>query len=366
MLSNIESLVFYIATFLVSGLIFFLSQKKQTRGLKVLAILLPIVVAMLRRDVGTDFWIYEGLYRQAEGMSLSDFFGSSSVPLEISFFLLRKFCLLFTSETWLMFGLSSLIFMIFVNLGLNKIDVKYRSLVYLAFLLVLYPISLNAVRQSIAIAILFYATMLILEKRTKKGVVYILLAVTFHTSALLIAPFLVIGKFWPKVITKFSELVKIITVTLLGSGVVLSAVILGFSSLIQILNLTEKYGAYVNFADAGGNMTMILKLIILGIVLTFRKQVIYQREQAPFLIYAMILNTLLTISGYISTPLKRMSDYLLPFQIILVCNLFRIAYEKRDQGILKSMIVIYHILFFILSFYILGQSEIIPYNFIGK
>ena len=120
------------------------------------------------------------------------------------------------------------------------------NLVYLFILhQVLYSVSMNGIRQSLAAAIIFAATKYILNGNFKKFLWLVLLASTFHQTALIFIPiyFIVRRKAWTKA-----------TFILLSLGVLIAIGFNEFSELLFSAIEDTQYGHYSEFYEGGANI----------------------------------------------------------------------------------------------------------------
>ena len=361
-MSNMASLILYIGTFFLSAILMYIGERKKQKLFIVLSLLLPALLAGFRYYVGTDFYIYESMYNSTQNMSILDFLADSKVPLEVAFFFLIKLCSFFTNQSWLFYLSTALITTIFFYLGIRKLNLPNKSLVYLLFLFGMFPMMMNIMRQAAAISILFFSIALMLKGKTKKSILFALLAITFHTSAIFITPILLAASFMRKHPLNRKTIVTVSIISIATSLLFFLIATYGFDVIVEMFGLENKYGAYLEDGDLGENATIMIKLAFLGLFIIFRKQLLYEKPYYSFFLFATIMYTSLGFFGYISNPIKRMGNYLTPFQLIIMSALPSIFNTSTEKKIGKILLAAYLISYFSLSYYVLGHSEIIPYN----
>ena len=203
---------------------------------------LPLfLVAALRQFVGTDYAHY--YYAKIPEILANPY------QIEFGFSALAYFCVSILGDyQWLiaiMAGVTCYCFWDFIF--------RYSKNVPLALLIFLslgcYYFSLNAMRQSLAIAVLFYSIKYIEQKDLKKYLLCILFGFSFHSSALLFIPF-----FW-------LSRIRIRIWVVFGVTFFLYVVYPLISSFVYSLVL-GKYAAYFEWGTKSGfNWRFLLPLI---------------------------------------------------------------------------------------------------------
>ena len=185
----------YIAVFALSSFIFWKAEKDKDKYKKkmlvFLGFILPVILAGLRADsVGTDVEVYgKWAYNQA---ILTDSFKiyyqarTESILGDIGYYFLTYVSAKIFPNYHIGLFIYSMIIQLFLYLGLKKYHRIFNTPVWLGMLLyyvTLYNYSLNLLRQSIAIVIIFYGSAYIFEKKYWKFILFLILATLFHSSA---------------------------------------------------------------------------------------------------------------------------------------------------------------------------------------
>jgi len=357
-MSDYSSLIFYVIAFILSASIVGYGIKRGYKVAIALGLALPIAISRLKFGVGTDYTSYVQTFKVINGLGLSEFLRNFGDKYEIGIYALARIASLFPYELNIFFGLFSFGTLVFLYLGLKRYKLPYIWLVILLYLFVLFPTSLNLVRQMLAASIFFYATSLIHQKKLWKYVLLVAFAGLFHKSALLLLPVYFLGKaFSPMKILRSRSMVVI--------GIVLSLLIVAGPPIVtSLLNISvfEKYDKYQTISQPSAGIVLTAKLATLGIITIFLRRI----RQYPYFAFFYIMTTievLVLILGLSSIDLSRFSIYFSIFPLILLTYIAR-TFDKRSRFIIFTIIILYSMLFFWASYLLKGGSEIFPYQFL--
>lgn len=179
----------YLLTFAVSAFGFWLAGK--CRGslriiLTAAALLLPCLLGGFRDvTVGTDVGVY-GVYAYegALSRSLPDYISAFSGTHSIGFLVYGWVAARLGRSLWFYLAAIQLVTDGFVALALRKLAPRGLWAGMLAFYLLLFPTSLNAMKQMMAVAVVCYALTFCLERRPAPFLAWMALAVLFHQTAI--------------------------------------------------------------------------------------------------------------------------------------------------------------------------------------
>ena len=188
----IVSFILYMISFIISSSLFYYyrKHKKELNSFQKIClfltiILLPAFIAGYRSGVGTDFYEYKKLFNNivSQPFCLGTILESYLEPLwsilnYVAYYLLRH-----------VFGLYLITAILFLSFGIRGIDLaikdhKLATLAVIIFYLTLYPLSLNVMRQALAISILIYAMHFLWDNKNFKFLLMIFIAYMFHKSAI--------------------------------------------------------------------------------------------------------------------------------------------------------------------------------------
>lgn len=351
-MTDFESLVFYIISFSISTYFIFLSDKTNKKLKKnvcvIIGLAIPILISALRYDVGTDFNAYVDMYNSIKNLDINIVEGLFSVICKIAIVL---------GNVQYMFAIYSALTIIFVYKALEYNKDKYSlSLCFFLYLFLHFAISFNIIRQALAVVIVFYTYRHLTEKNLKKFIFWVLIASLAHKTALVFLPLYFIV---PKNKEKISKIQVIQVIALM----IVMLVVLNLKTILQYLtnfSMFEKYAIYMNPMKTE-NKSLILKLILLCVFLFFRKQLKVYEPKNNIYIILFIISVILEFTGYFSAFVKRIAMYFTISEIYLISCLPKI-FNKKDRNLVLLAIICYAIIIFIISFYIQGQSNVIPYR----
>ncbi|MDD5979928.1 MAG: EpsG family protein [bacterium] len=341
-MSDFESLIFYIISFLVSFFLYALYNKYNKKVFLIISFIIPCLIGGLRYNVGTDFQDYYYMYLTKN-------------YADVGF----KIISIISSH---LTGFQSLIFiynflsLFFIFLGLKNINKNSRSFAYLCYLFLHFTSNFNGIRQMLAVSIIFFAYKYINEKNLKKYLIFVLLAGLCHTTA-----FLCIPLYFIFTTSKFKN--KALYLILM---IILS---INFQNVITLLghfSLFNKYMTYLNYQGVSfNNYSFFLDLLILFYILHFKKRIIKNDERNSVYIYIYIFALILSITGFFSPFVKRISTYFKIIDIFLLGSIPSSCFNNKNK-LLNYIIIIFLIITkFVLSAYVLKQANIIPYYFMG-
>lgn len=240
----------YLITTIGSCLIYFIlnlfSKKKNT--LKIFISLLPmLIVSAIRYDVG---WDYLKIYTNGFIM-----IGEGYMPYyfsEIPFDMLIKLIYIISNQNpdWL-FIICSTITFFFISKSIKEQSINVVFSIALLFLIRYYFLTLNIVRQGIAMSIILYSYKFIKEKNFRKYLITILLASCFHMMSLIYIPIYFLYKI------NWKKKKNVILVVLLP--------IMALITYFIVVRYT-KYGNYIG-SQFQSNEFLIHEIILSGVVL---------------------------------------------------------------------------------------------------
>lgn len=361
-MSNVASLYLYLSVFCLSSALFGYGVYRKNKVMKWAGIIPPLLLASLRYGVGTDYGTYELLFNQFSRGSLADYLQDSS-SAEPGFYILVQISNFLTGDSAPMFAIAAALSLIFFYLGLNRYNIKHPALVYFLYLMVLFPMTLNLVRQGIAVSIVFYALSFFIERDFKKYLVFMIIAGLFHMSAFILLPVYFLNRLTK---TKYENvyltfLPKLATV----AGCILIFIPF-FSSLVMQMPAFSKYGMYTVNAGEGANYTLLLQIAILisGIILIRRLINDSNRKLYTTIIIFATLEVVFGTIGYSSTFIKRIGLYFSIFGFMLLAESTGVLKNWGGKVLSSCFVIGYGIVYFMIAYCILGQSDLFPYTLI--
>lgn len=376
-------MVIYIFTFLLSAILFRIyekhSDKKYAKWIAMIAILIPAILAGCRAEViGTDVRTYVIRYYEEARYSSSfiDYFGQhiTSILSEPLYFLFTYIiAIFFENYHWALLGYS-IVTITFMFLGMRRCNKAFGTPIYagmLIYYLMLYNYSLNLVRQCIAVSVVFYAVTFLFTKEYKKFGLVCLVAVLFHTSAIIAFAFLPMY-----IILRQDKHISLLKQTLQGVVFLLclGIVIVFGSRMVQILInagiIRSWYGEYLSggkYATSSStsiSLTSMLPqlsyLILLSIHYAFVKSKT-QKEKLFFFMNALIV-FIVPYSYLIARFASRLGYYFIPVLDVSLVNL-SLCYKKDSKTIILLLLSIFVFALWYREIVLLGYNDTIPYIF---
>lgn len=353
--SKFVSLLIYFEVYIFSSFCLAICSKSNSKGLRVFFYLLSAVAvvffAAMRYEVGTDYITYTQIYKSAAKMPLVEWFSKfdfSSTPLAV--WALAKIAVLFDSVS-VFFGLFAIV--IYVPISLMILKNKDRFPVFLtsfAFLTTTFTGGFNIMKQVSAVSLVLFALRYIFGKKPIKFVFTILIASCFHPTAIVTAPICLLasGKDTKKNFSFRAVIVFLAyTVCLLLLSRILSAI-------------GERFEGYLTYDEQINNYSIFLSCLWLIVFLLFRKKLITNNSDNVLYLFLFIVGLMFELLGYISPYIKRIALYFSSVSVFLIPQISK-TFMKKDKDVVEIATFMYYVFLFILSYYVLGHSNIIPF-----
>lgn len=333
---------FYLSYYLYVVLLFFTDYIIKKNLFIFLAILSIILISGTRFETGYDFFHYVGFY-----------IGGADATHEPLFKLLLYILNLFTQEYQIFFFVSSLITIGFLYYAIKKYT-KYKKTALLIFLLIpgLYLNTFSIVRQGIAeIFVMLAIYYLVYEKNRLKYLLYFVLSIGFHYTALVPLAIVFIFK-------------KILSILYSNTIYILFII---FSLVLSKLNIADiilgaAFGRFAAYLDMTHDVSM-LKLIVSNlffILLVLFKNKFINSKPDVYLFNLMFIGILFINVFANFIPVTRFSYYFLIFQIILVPKLIYSFKSNEMKAIFLSGFIAYYSLMFTNSLIVDEKTDKYP------
>lgn len=298
-------------------------QPGSRRGLLNYLPILPIVlVSAFRYGIGRDYLlVYEPLfYRIADGATLAE------VQAEPGYYLINW---LVSSQGGTFVAVAAIMSVLF-GYFMCRFILDRSAMPALSFFLLavtgVFPISLNLMRQMVAVAIVMYALKFIARKNLVSYCVWLGLAASIHFSAIIFLPlYWVVGRRYPRYVSVLAVI-----------GVV---VLISFPELLRSLIelVYEQYlGSYWDFQD----FALTSFILAFGVALWARMMENRLIERFPADLdvanIAYINAILMSASMNLITP-DRIFYSLYPVVLVLVPNIIAVTRSRFHRQLLASM-----------------------------
>ena len=355
-MSNSESLVFYVLSFLASAALFHIGQRTKRRVFTVLAILIPVLIGGLRYNVGVDYEAYREIVTTAANERSIFFIRYPGIEPAIS---------LFGYLPWqAFFVITSFITILFFYLGFRRFKTKHIGLCMLLVMMVMYPQALGTIRQGVSMAVCFFAFSFIPERRLWPFLFSIAFATLFHYSSLvmlLIYPLYHFVVQMPTTNRKF--LVRLMTLIV----VFVAVVIIGFRYL-NYIPILGKYATYASestmheYSEFLTSHNILPELAATAFIIMFYNHLVKNNKSGRFMMTCIFLMMIITLTGFFVPFASRLSDYFMPFFFLAFTSAIDTFDDVHSRYIMASAVIAYSLLFFVAGIYINGSGEIFPYR----
>lgn len=382
----------YLVCFAISCLFFASAGDIRTNRQRyflftAIGLLLPCILAGTRAiTVGTDVAIYTAPLTEAavQADSFMDFRQESWVELRRANVWLVKnvadfewgFCILiyivskiFGSLGMVLFAIQVLV-IVPVYKGIcfykEKLSIWFAMLV---FYLMFYSVSLNLMRQSIAMSFLFLGVQYLNRGRNKVFFILYGIAISFHMSAIIGIIFFVIYKYLNSNrvipflrnksreatgIFKISVLVGIAGVSLLGLDVVRN--VISNSSL-------ARYGSFIK-GDLSLDFTpLIWGAPIFALIILKWKQICEKSSLPSFLVTMFFYNLIASQLNTLNSYAFRITIFFQMFNILLFSTLCKTSKKRWERVFITVGMVIYLLIYWYYYYVYKGHHSVMPYEF---
>lgn len=222
------SFLIYFSSAAVSVLFIKGAEKRKSKILAAIGILIPSVVAAFRQS-GIDFHAYNGIYDYIHA-------GGFDYPIEIGWKLLNVIA---PSYKVLLF-IAALIFFGVSYLAMRKFETRYRWISWLVILSVSTGMFYNVTRQGIASAFVFLGIAYFSKKKCLRFAISVALGALFHKTALIML--LLLPLYW----FIMKRVKKLMLATVIMSAVALLSVPI-VAALVSRLGIFSSYVENITF-----------------------------------------------------------------------------------------------------------------------
>lgn len=355
--TDFQTILLYVSLFLLCIYLYLINSKRNNNKILFMIIILILCyLASKRYATGTDFFNMGYTYDNNCKMSLKSYFSSFNFfeSSSLGIFIISKISKLFDSIQ-LYYGIICflIVYPVLTSLSYFWMNKKKDFTIALsAFLFNQYLVGFNTMKQSIAVSLFFYGLRFIIEKKPKKYFFTILFAISFHQTAIIALPVYLI--FNNNIKQKQKKIIYTISIILT------MILILDMDSILRIFG-----GRWINYQSentyATSNLSSIMYVVLLLFFSIYQKQIINTDERYKIIYLIYFIGVVLSFIGYVSVFAKRIANYFLVTEILLFQAISeKMIINNKNIGKMVTFIIIFAI--FIIDFYVLKHSEVIPYT----
>ncbi len=338
---------FYIVVCILgTALVDNISPNYHQQSKKYFALLMGCIIFLLgalrHKYVGTDtLGYFEYLIPGAINQSYIQIFENSRDPI---FYMFVKAIYQIINDIQFVLAVIALLYALFVSTTLYK----YSKNIVLSFLILLtfryFPFSMTALRQGLALAIVFYSTRFIFEKKFIKFILFIFIASLAHKSAIFLLP-LYFVQFIS--LTRYSFIITFLALT---AAYFLKNYI---NSILLLLPFDSQYDIYFDDKSTDGYGYLyyylyIAVFIAINILLFYSDSSKLKRSKLSFYYYAFVIGIFFQTFAIQSPQFMRIGMYFAYYTVLLIPETIS-GFNDREEKIINFVLISLLIILFIIA-----------------
>ncbi len=366
MFNDFNSWLFYLGALSGSAyLLGFISQTQKKRTslyfiITFIALAIPVLMAAYR-SCGTDSFTYMRDYLYTRRVPFKELFEGVSGLSESGYTFLTKVLGYFKSVR-VFFGAYAAITVCIFYLASKEYKKDGIALSMLLFYFGTFTGSFNIMRQSVAVVLVVFSFQYVFKKDFLRFMLFVLIAGTFHTSALLVTFVYFLwtkeGKLIPGV------LLFIIFVAFAAVAIGLEGFLGSFAGREFESESLQRYVGYTSNEVEAKNRDFYLTLLIAIILLVHYQKLVEVDKRNSFFIFLYLIATALALSGFVSPYAKRIAKYFAVGSSWLLADIPKCYKDHHSIWTARLLVIFYALMRFTLTAYILDQGDLIPYIWI--
>lgn len=335
-----STVIFYIAILVSSTFFVYISDKGkgslERNTFLFIAFLITFIPPAIRYDIGTDYFSYISIYNNIEYYNTS----GGYKYIEPAYYLINKLLQLVNANVQWVFIISAFIY---TYTSFKAYPKEKAWVLHLIIFVMLWLYSMNITRQSISTVFYLLALFKYFERKHWQFIIFSLIGISFHFSALVIAFAALVSQI-PlkksfKLYTAPPILIGIIIFTYISMGILVDYI----EQILQLLNLTKYLsyfgGKYFVDTDAGSSLGVFLKIATSIYIIINTKNILKINEQYWVII---LLNALYAISTILAQNILifgRLQLILTLAPIISTLILFNLPGRKQTHKLIALIII---------------------------
>lgn len=369
-----QSLLFYLFTFIISTFLLVFSKKciKNKIAKKIvliISLLIPTIIAGIRYGIGTDYHNYIDIFRVVNSNEFSFLeLMKRYEPFHIIVCKILKILSMPRQTTFLIYAFLTIAFAYkAMQKQKESISIGYLFFMYLSMF---FPYSFNGMRESLAVAIIFYAYSFLKQDcfSAPKAIALSIIAALIHYASMISIPFILLWIMLKKVRKKEIVIVAIYLM------IVIMVYAISFL-LPKDLNDSNFFYKFLRYLNSNGDIDIgiglvLIRLPIIAILILFYKKLNKINPDMKFYITLYAISIILMYLGYLNIYLNRFANYFSIIEIVLLTSFLLIPNQKSKHSknvinyaiLAKICLIAYIIIQFVLTFYIGNTGQIFPYD----
>lgn len=330
----------------------FINTKRSKRNKRIYIIItfgLMTLVAMLRKyTIGIDLqYLYHPTFIKITNISWYSLINSEN--LEIGYLFFCKFLTIISDDPQILIITTSLMTIPVVGWFIYEYsnNVKISTMLYV--LLNIFFMSMNIVRQEIAVSFILIAFHFLQQNKKFISILFILLATSFHSSAIIMIPlFFLYGKKFKR---SYIYITSIIILLLLNCYKFLLNIYSVISTSLNLSN-NKDYATYLEsdmFGVGNINLNSISSVVlIVGIFLVACYYIVLlnntkdkeQLKKQYFYLFMTAIYMIVEIVSLKMVIIARLSYYFIPFSLLILPESLSLSKLSSNKAIILSILFI--------------------------
>ena len=344
--------ILFLGSYLDSGRIR-IGSMVAVRGKKFVNVYVGVVFLVLlflsafRYMIGTDYSTYTFAV-----LRIKDNFSFDWLNFEPGFILLNYLIGPFTQSGQLLIIVASVITLVLFFVSFKQ-SVSPTQSIFLFYSLFLYCMSFNLIRQFIAIGIAMVSLKYIINQSVKKFIVCVVIAMLFHTSAILIVPLFFLQRIQ----------MRLRTIVVLMVGLGLFSIL--YNPIMSVFfRFFPQYATYKDGSGGSSTLNILILILSLSMLLLVREGHYYTWDDKKTLncyIAAILLGLFVTAFSVKILFFARASYYFFCVTVFSIPFCWSRLRNSRYYYILKGVTMVFAIVLFV-RMLTQNTGEVVPYQ----
>lgn len=326
------------------------------------SILLFVFAALRSIEIGADTHQYIGHFLKISETKIRDlgtysysFFGD----IETGYKFYNKLLSFFEHQQTITIA-NSLLQILLISILIFKSSKDKWLSIFLYFTFCFYQTALNLTPSSFVSYFIFLAFPFIKEKKAVAYLLFILIGMTFHTSAIFFLPLYFLSK------------IKITPPRIIIILAISATVMIFYSSFLPVILkiVPSKYAFYIDsntehkqlFSELLVYAVQLCAIIFCFLLLNDEKRFTFINDN-PVMCWAFLFETILYMLSTQSAMFSRGAFLFSPYTIIMIPQLLESVESSKKKDVGKLCIVVYGIIIYIARVHVNNVGTTMPYKF---
>ena len=327
-------------------------QKKNRDAMLFFFVVLTILLMLRHKSVGTDTMNYISIFERFSAMAWTQV-GTGSIEFGFSYY--AKIVSLFFNNYQVFFAVTAIVTAALIYPTYKRLCVDASLTIVMYVTMSTFVMAFSGIKQMLAVGIGFVAYECTRQKKLVLFIMCVILAITFHTSAFMLA------FMYPLYHAKITRKWLYVVVPTMAVVFIFNKQI--FSVLSVII---ERYTEYDANTTQTGAYTMIILFTLFTVFSFLIPEESYLDDETIGLRNFLILSLVIQMFAPLHTIAMRMSYYYIIFIPLLLPKIIEYRSDRWKQVAIVGRHVM--VIFFLLYFFLIkansaGNLKVFPYHF---